>query len=73
MPNTLNKQTSGTNAWLSLRAAADYTGCSTDTLRRRINDGQLRAYYVGRSHTVRVKASDLDALMRPIVTVGSFR
>ncbi|MDR2973554.1 MAG: excisionase family DNA-binding protein [Propionibacteriaceae bacterium] len=57
--------------WLSLRDAADYTGTSIDTLRRRINDGQLTAYYMGRSHTVRIKASDLDGLMRPIRTVGT--
>ena len=58
-------------AWLTLKDAARYSGTSMDTLRRRISDGQLRAYRVGRSHMVRLKASDLDALMKPIRTVGS--
>ncbi|MDR2929894.1 MAG: excisionase family DNA-binding protein [Propionibacteriaceae bacterium] len=56
-------------AWLTLKDAAHYTGASMDTLRRRISDGQLRAYRVGRSHMVRLKTSDLDALMKPIPTV----
>lgn len=56
--------------WLSIRQAADYTGASTDTIRRRISDGQLPASYVGRSHMLRIRTDDLDALMRPIRTVG---
>ena len=61
------------SGWMTLRDAARHTGTSTDTLRRRINDGQLPAYYVGRSHMVRLKLDDLDALMRPVVTVRSYR
>ncbi len=56
--------------WLSLRDAAIYVGASVDTIRRRINDGQLRAYYLGKSSLVRVKASDLDRLMKPVRTLG---
>lgn len=59
--------------WLSIRQAADHTGASTDTIRRRISDGQLPAYYVGKSHMLRIKTNDLDALMRPVPTVGSRR
>jgi len=58
-------------AWFTLKDAAQYTSTSMDTLRRRISEGQLRAYRVGRSHMVRLKASDLDALMQPIRTVGA--
>ncbi|MDR0285235.1 MAG: helix-turn-helix domain-containing protein [Propionibacteriaceae bacterium] len=59
--------------WFTLKDAARHTGTSTDTLRRRINDGQLPAYYVGKSRMVRVKRDDVDALMRPVVTVGRAR
>ncbi len=65
-----DKQAGPYAAWLTLKDAAIYTGASMDTLRRRISDGQLRAYRVGRSHIVRLKTSDLDALMKPIRTVG---
>jgi len=57
------------HVWLSIRQAADYTGASTDTIRRRISDGQLSAFYLGKSHMLRIKADDLDALMRPVGTV----
>ena len=60
----------GDQVWLSIRQAADHTGTSTATIRRRISDGQLAAYYLGKSHMVRIKADDLDALMRPVLTVG---
>jgi len=55
--------------WLSIRQAADHTGASTDTIRRRISDGQLLAFYLGKSHMLRIRADDLDALMRPVRTV----
>jgi len=54
--------------WLSIRQAADHTGASTDTIRRRISDGQLLAYYLGKSYMLRIKTHDLDALMRPVRT-----
>ena len=70
MPISPDKN-SGHAAWLTLKDAARYTGASMDTLRRRISDGQLRAYRVGRSHMVRLRTADLDALMQPIRTVGT--
>jgi len=73
LPSTISRKTADSPAWLSLKDAAHHTGTSTDTLRRRINDGQLPAYYVGRSHMVRLRQDDLDALMRPVVTVRSYR
>lgn len=59
--------------WMTLKDAARHIGTSMDTLRRRISDGQLPAYYVGRSHMVRLRLDDVDALMRPVVTVRKHR
>jgi len=70
MPTTDTTGSAPPAEWLNLKDAARYMPIHQDTLRRRINDGQLRAFYVGRSHMVRLRASDLDALMKPIRTVS---
>ena len=49
----------------TLARAAERTGLSTRTLRRRIAAGDLPAYRSGR-RLIRVKASDLDRLFRRI-------
>lgn len=49
----------------SLAEAADRTGLSTRTLRRRISAGQLPAFITGR-RTVRLKVEDVDKMMQPI-------
>lgn len=46
--------------------AAEYLGCSTKTIRRRIADGTLTGYKVGRTHTIRVDQEELDTILRPI-------
>lgn len=69
----IKPRTLSSPGWLSLKEAARHAGVSLDTLRRRINDGQLRAYYVGRSHMVRLRLEDVDALMRPVPTVATIR
>ena len=50
----------------SLSAAADRTGISTQTLRRRIACGQLVAYRTGR--LIRVDPDDVDHLLARIPT-----
>jgi len=50
--------------WLSLPAAASWVSLSVKTIRRRIADGELRAYRCGKS--IRVKTDDLEAMMRPV-------
>lgn len=52
--------------YLPLAEVAATHGVSTKTLRRRIADGTLPGYKVGRQ--VRVRESDLDCLARPIPT-----
>lgn len=49
---------------LSIRDAAEAFGVSTDTIRRRIADGTLPAFKVGR--VIRIRPEDVDAFMRPI-------
>lgn len=48
---------------VSITTAAEMTGLSTRTLRRRIADGRLPAAQVGRRRVIRV--DHLDALVRP--------
>ena len=50
----------------SLAAAADRTGVSAQTLRRRIASGQLPAYRTGR--LIRVNPDDVDRLLVRIPT-----
>ena len=50
----------------SLAHAADRTGVSIRTLRRRIACGQLAAYRTGR--LIRVDPGDVDRLLAPIPT-----
>ena len=51
----------------SLSDAADRTGASIRTLRRRIANGQLRAYRLGR-RVIRVQPDDIDQLLMRILT-----
>jgi len=55
--------------WLSPDNAAEACGVSTDTIRRRISDGTLPAYRVGR--LIKILETDLHRLLSRIPTVGS--
>ncbi len=55
--------------YLSLEAAADVTGLSVRTVRRRISDGSLPAYRFG-PRKIRVRLEDLHALGRRVPTVA---
>jgi excisionase family DNA binding protein len=57
-------------AWLSLKQAATIYGVSVDTLRRRITAGKLPALRFG-PRLIRVRACDVEALFRPIPTIGT--
>lgn len=56
---------------LSLTEASQYLGVCTKTLRRYIAIGNLPAYRVNGSRLIRVRMSDLDALLSPIPTTGA--
>lgn len=49
--------------------AADYAHCNPRTIRRRIADGTLTAYRFG-PRMIRVDLDEVDAMMRPITTIG---
>lgn len=54
---------------LSLKDAAARFGVSERTIRRRISEGCLPAYRVG-PRSIRVRATDVEALARPIPAAG---
>lgn len=49
---------------MTLADAADYLAVSVDTVRRRVADGSIRGYRVGRA--IRVSADDVWAYVSPI-------
>jgi excisionase family DNA binding protein len=53
----------------SIEAAADYAQCGARTIRRRISDGSLTGYRFG-PRLLRVDLNELDAILRPVPTVG---
>lgn len=53
----------------SIQDAADYAGVCQKTIRRRIADGSLTGYRMG-PRLLRVDLNELDAMLRPIPTVG---
>lgn len=53
----------------TLTQAAERTGISTWTLRRRIASGELAAFTVGR-RILRVRPEDVDGLFRPLPRVA---
>lgn len=58
-------QTRASSTYLTLAEAAEVLGVGNRTIRRRVAEGQLRAYRIG-PRQIRVKADDLDALLTPI-------
>ena len=58
----------------SLQSASVRTGLSTDFLRNQVAEGRLPAFRVGRGRgLIRVRITDVDAMLRPIPTVGTLR
>lgn len=54
------------DAWRTQQAAAKYLGVTDRTIRNYIARGILPAYRVRSSRAIRIRQSDLDALLRPI-------
>lgn len=63
------------NAWMSLQEAAEYLGVSTKTLRRRISEGTLKAYRVGKGprSPLRLRRDDLDGLLVRVPSSEEFQ
>lgn len=53
----------------SIPNAAEYLGVSTKTIRRYIAAGRVTGYRTG-PRLIRVDLNELDAMLRPIPTVG---
>lgn len=51
--------------WTSIQRAAEFVGCNPKTIRRKISDGSLPAVRLG-PRMIRVRLSDVKALMRPV-------
>lgn len=60
----------GQARWLTIKTAATILDVSTKTIRRRIATGELPAYRCGK-RGIRIKADDLEAMMRPIPSARS--
>lgn len=56
--------------YLSLEEAASALSVSTRTVRRRISDGTIPAYTIGRRGTLRVRLDELEAAMRRVPHAG---
>lgn len=54
--------------YITMHAAADMLDCSPDTIRKFIAEGKLPAYKL--HHEIRIKATDVEALLVPIPTAG---
>lgn len=57
--------------YISLDDAAEYLAVSPLTVRRRIAAGELPAYRLGRSRTIRLDLADVEKMMRPIPVGGA--
>jgi excisionase family DNA binding protein len=55
---------------ISVNEAAEIVGVTHFTIRRRIADGSLPGYRFG-PRTLRVRRSDVLAMLRPLATVGA--
>lgn len=69
---TIKDTTSGIEPHISLAEAGHQWGVSVKTLRRRISTGELPATYLS-ARCIRVKASDVASLFRPIPATTSLR
>ncbi len=57
------------NTMLSVEQAAETLNCSTDTVRRMIANGKLRAFRVGR--LIRLRPEDLQKSLKPVTSTGA--
>jgi len=56
--------------FVSLDEAAEYLGVTPRSIRRYIAEGRLPGYRLGKKQ-IRVRTSDVEALLTPIPTVAS--
>ena len=59
-----------THRWTSLTLGAEHIGVSEKTLRRLVASGRITGYRFG-PRLIRLDLNELDAMLRPIPTVGA--
>lgn len=59
-----------TGEWITIADAAVELGTCTKPFRRRIADGTLPARRINGTSAIRVRRRDVQALLKPIPTVG---
>lgn len=52
--------------WVTIQEAAEYLGITTATVRRRIASGDLKARRLKGGPSIRLRASDVEALLEPV-------
>lgn len=57
------------DSMLSIGDAASLLACSSDTVRRMIARGELRAFRAGR--LIRIRRRDLERALRPVTKISS--
>jgi len=55
---------------VTIADAAEYVGCTTKTIRRRISDGTITGFRFG-PRLIRVDLTELDATIRVVPTAGT--
>lgn len=50
----------------SIDEAAEYLGVNPRTIRRRIAEGEIPAFRIAGTRTIRIRLEDLEASLRPI-------
>lgn len=68
--STLTTDEPRTQVWFSQAEAADYLGVSERTVRNYIARGLLPASRVRSSRLIRIRRTDLEAMLSPVPTVG---
>lgn len=59
------------SAFVTIKDAAHHFACSTDTIRRLIARGELKAYRVGTA--IRIKRTDLEKPLQPVTNLAEIR
>ena len=56
--------------YLTIKSAAQFAGCSQDTIRRLVNRGELKAFRLGKSQVIRIRRTDLEKAFKPVTSLS---
>ena len=66
----MSASTTAHRRWITQAQAAEYLGLTDRTIRNLIARGELTGYRVGKGRSIRLDSNEVDALLRPIPTMG---